>query len=87
MSNHRPGIGSSRYRQFRLTATHETSGRFSVSVYGKALNKEWHEQQCLARFATDVHPDPLNSTEDVLAAIMAIIETTMLPRAVAEEGR
>lgn len=80
MSNHRPGIGSSRYRQLRLTVTHETNGRFSVSVYGKALNQEWHERHCLSRFAVDGITAPLNSTEDVLAALLWVIEDNMLPR-------
>lgn len=80
MTNHRPGIGSSRYRQLRLTATHETNGRLSVSVYAKALNKEWHEQQCLARFSMDGPTVPLVTTEDVYSALLWILEEVMLPR-------
>jgi len=78
MSNHRPGIGSSRYRQIRLTATHETNGRFSVSVYAKPLNKEWHERQCLLRYTNDGTPRPLETTEDVLLALLVIVEEHLL---------
>lgn len=72
-------IGSSQYRQLRVTATHELNGRFSYSVYAKALNKEWHEHQCLARGAVDGTLLPLNSTEDVIAALICVLEGYMLP--------
>lgn len=79
MGHSRGPIGMSRYRQLRLTATHEMSGRFSYSVYAKPLNKEWHEHQCLARGAVDGTLLPLNSTEDVIAALIEILESYMLP--------
>lgn len=72
-------IGSSQYRQLRFTATHELNGRFSYSVYAKPLNKEWHEQQCLARGAIDGTLLPLNSTEDVIAALICVLEGYLLP--------
>lgn len=72
-------VGSSRYRQLRITATHEISGRFSYSVYAKPLNKEWHEQQCMARGSIDGTLLPLASTEDVVAALITILEGYMLP--------
>lgn len=81
MSNHRPGIGSSRYRQLRLTATHETNGRLSVTLYAKPLNKEWNEQQCLMRWSDPGFPSPLNSTEDVIIALVAVLEEHLLPPA------
>lgn len=80
-------IAKSRYRQLRLTVTHEINGRFSVSLYGKALNKEWHEHQCLARYSVEGTPLPLNSTEDVLMALLTVLEEHLLPRAVEDAGR
>lgn len=78
MSNHQRGIGSSRYRQLRLTATHETNGRFSVSLYAKPLNKEWNEHACLLRYSNEGTPYPLGSTEDVLLALLVIIEEHLI---------
>lgn len=72
-------IGKSRYRQLRLTATHELNGRFSVSLYGKGLNQEWTEHSCLARFVDPGVKGPLNSTEDVVMALLVILESFVLP--------
>lgn len=72
-------VSMSNYRQLRITATHEISGRFSYSVYAKPLNKEWHEHQCLARGAVDGTLLPLLSTEDVIAALITILEGYLLP--------
>lgn len=80
MTNHMPGIARSQYRQLRLTATHETNGRFSVSLYAKPLNADWKEHQCLMRFSNDGVPSPLETTEDVMLALMVILEECMLPR-------
>lgn len=79
MSVRNSAVGSSRYRQLRITATHEISGRFSYSVYAKPLNKEWHEQQCMARGSIDGTLLQLQSTEDVVAALITILEGYMLP--------
>lgn len=72
-------VSMSRYRQLRVTATHEISGRFTYSVYAKGLNQEWHEHQCLARGAVDGTLRPLESTEDVIAAMIAVLEAYLLP--------
>lgn len=79
MSVRNSAVGSSRYRQLRVTATHEISGRFSYSVYAKPLNKEWHEQQCMARGSVDGTLLQLQSTEDVIAALITILEGYLLP--------
>lgn len=79
MSVRNSRVSKSRYRQLRITATHEISGRFSYSVYAKGLNQEWHEHQCLARGAVDGTLTPLESTEDVIAALLVILEEYMLP--------
>lgn len=72
-------VGSSRYRQLRITATHEISGRFSYAVYAKPLNKEWHEHQCMARGSCDGTLLGLRSTEDVIAALIEVLESYLLP--------
>lgn len=72
-------VSRSRYRQLRITATHEISGRFTYSVYAKGLNQEWNEHSCLARGAVDGTLLPLNSTEDVIAALLVVLEGYMLP--------
>lgn len=69
----------SRYRQLRLTATHEISGRFSVSVYAKPLNAAWSEQQCLLRTSVEYDQRELQSTEDVLAALIHVLREQLLP--------
>lgn len=72
-------VSKSQYRQLRVTATHEIGGRFSYSVYAKPLNKEWHEHQCLARGSCDGTLMGLQSTEDVIAALIAVLEDFLLP--------
>lgn len=79
MSVRGSAVGTSRYRQLRLTATHEINGTFSYSVYAKPLNKEWHEQQCLARGRCDGTMLGLHATEDVLSALITILEGYLLP--------
>lgn len=80
MHSRNAAIAQSRYRQLRLTVTHEISGRLSYSVYAKQLNAEWRELHCIARGAVDGTTQPLTSTEDVLAAIVYLIEDQwMLP--------
>lgn len=76
---------SSNYRQFRVTATHERGtsmrpeGRFSYSVYAKGLNQEWHEHQCLARGSVPGTSMPLRTTEDVVMALLVVLEEFLLP--------
>lgn len=72
-------VSRSNYRQLRVTATHEIDGRFSYSVYAKPLNKEWHEHQCMARGSVDGTLIGLNSTEDVIAALICVLEGYLLP--------
>lgn len=79
MTNHMPGIARSNYRQLRLTATHETNGRLSVSLYAKPLNAAWHEHQCLLRWSDPGTPRPLESTEDVILALICVLEEHLLP--------
>lgn len=79
MSVRDSSVGRSQYRQLRITATHEIGGHFSYSVYAKPLNKEWHEQQCLARGRCDGTLMGLASTEDVLSALITILEGYLLP--------
>lgn len=79
MSVRGSSVGTSQYRQLRVTATHEIGGRFSYSVYAKPLNKEWHEQQCLARGSCDGTLMGLQSTEDVIMALITILEEYLLP--------
>lgn len=71
--------GMSRYRQLRLTATHEVGGSFSVSVYAKPLNHEWHEQQCILRTRVEYDQRALLSVEDVLGALIHILREQLLP--------
>lgn len=79
MNKTKQGIAKSRYRQLRLTATHEVSGRFSVALYGKGLNADWREHDCLARYSIDGPARPLQSTEDVIQALLLILEDYLLP--------
>lgn len=81
MSTRDSSVGRSQYRQLRLTVTHELNGRFSYSLYGKPLNKEWHEHQCLARGSADGTLRGLSSTEDVVIALINVLEEHFfLPR-------
>lgn len=72
-------VSRSNYRQLRVTATHEINGRFSYSVYAKPLNKEWNQQQCMARGSVDGTVLGLASTEDVISALIVILEGYLLP--------
>lgn len=81
MPTSRSPVARSRYRQLRLTATHEIGGRFSVSLYGKPLNAQWNEHSCLMRYSVEGTTVPLDSTEDVIQALLLVLEETMLPRA------
>lgn len=74
----RASRAGSRYRQVRLTFTEELSGRVSYSIYAKGLNQEWNQHQCLVRDSV-VLDAPLRSTEDVLAALLIILNEQMLP--------
>lgn len=78
--NNPHGIAQSNYRQLRLTITHETNGRFSYSLYGKRLEAQWHEHQCLLRGADEGVRRPLLTTEDALLAVMVVLEEQLLPQ-------
>lgn len=80
MSTQGSSVGRSQYRQLRLTVTHELNGRFSYSLYGKPLNKEWHEHQCMGRGAVDGTLLGLNSTEDVVMAMITVLEEHFMLR-------
>lgn len=69
----------STYRQLRLTATQEKNGRFSYSVYAKPLNAAWNDHTCLLRAHIDIPDFPLNTTEDVVVALVAILEGQFIP--------
>lgn len=79
VNNGRGPVARSRYRQMRLTATQETSGRFSYAIYAKGLNQEWHEHQCLLRGSLEHTPLPLLSTEDVVAILIDLLREQLLP--------
>jgi hypothetical protein len=80
MSKHASPKAASLYRQLRLTATQETNGRLSYSLYAKPLNVAWHEHQCLVRGSVDGSDLPLRSMEDVLQVVVRLIEEAfMLP--------
>lgn len=76
--NHQAGIALSRYRQLRVTATHETSGRFSVRLYAKPLNAAWTESHLVWQGAS-VSCGPILSTEDAIAAAIDILREQLLP--------
>lgn len=68
----------SRYRQVRLTFTQEIGGRCSYSIYAKGLQDGWNEHQVLVRDVVTINA-PLNSTEDVVAALIIVLEEQLLP--------
>lgn len=72
-------ISRSRYRQVRLTFTQEVTGRTSYALYAKGLNQAWNEHQCLLRSYTVV-PGPLLTLEDVITAVVSILEEQMMPK-------
>lgn len=74
MTTNGSSVARSNYRQLRLTITHETNGRLSYSVYAKRLEAQWHEHQCLARGSAPGTVVGLQSTEDVVSAIIAVLE-------------
>lgn len=77
MATHSKTSSKGRYRQFRVTCTQEANGRVSFSAYAKPMGAEWHERQCILRSSTQFGA-ALNTTEDVLIAILAVIEGEML---------
>lgn len=68
----------SRYRQLRLTATLETSGRLTYSVYAKPLGAAWSEHDCLLRSEIR-HSGPLMSQDDVIRALIEVLREQTLP--------
>lgn len=72
-------IAKSRYRQVKVTFTHEVSGRLSYRVHAKALNAAWNEQTLIANGSAEGTKLPLNTTEDALSALIYLIEDQLLP--------
>lgn len=72
-------VARSIYRQLRITATQESKGQFSYSIYAKGLNDTWKEQHLLVRDRYDAPPWPLLTTEDVVAALIGILKEQLLP--------
>lgn len=72
-------IAKSRYRQVKVTFTHEVNGRLSYRVHAKALNAAWSEQTVIATGSCDGTTLPLNSTEDALSALVYLLEDQLLP--------
>lgn len=68
----------SRYRQVRLTFTEEAGGRLSYRIYAKGLQHGWQESQCLISDSVTT-TQPLNTTEDVIRALLAILGEQLLP--------
>lgn len=77
--NVHPKVAASRYRQIRLTATQEALGSFSVSVYAKGLNQAWNEHTCLWRVRVDMDPRSLQTTDQVLQAVLDLLYAQTLP--------
>lgn len=73
-----PAVRASRYRQVRLTFTQEGHGGLSYSVYAKGLNQAWNEHQCLVRARLQGFDVSLLSTEDVLTALLAILDEHLI---------
>ena len=72
---------SSRYRQFKLTATQETSGALSYRVHAKPLNAAWDEHQLLATGSIQSTSEPIECTEDVIALLLDLLSDLLLPEA------
>lgn len=73
------------FRQIRITATHELPtnrspwGRFSVSVAAKPLNAEWTERHVIFRRGTWAPTVPLETQEDVVRAVVDLLQELFLP--------
>nr|CRY96737.1 hypothetical protein [uncultured prokaryote] len=78
MATHPKTSARSLYRQVRLTATQEDSGRTSYSVYAKGLGQQWNERQCILRSSVQV-PGRLDTTEDVIWMLLRVLEDEVLP--------
>ena len=77
MATH-PRKAQSLYRQVRLTFTLETQGRTSYSICAKGLTDQWDQRTVLVRDTVRVET-PLNSTEDVISALIVILSEQTLP--------
>jgi hypothetical protein len=69
----------SSYRQFKLQATHESGGMFSYRIYAKGLNDGWNERCLLVHDTVHLTDRPLRSTEDVILALIALLDEQLLP--------
>lgn len=72
-------VARSIYRQYRLTATQESRGRFSYSIYAKGLNDDWRQQHLLVRDSMDALPFPVRTTEDVVRVLLDLLREQILP--------
>jgi hypothetical protein len=75
----KPSLAASKYRQLRLTATHELGGRFSYSIYAKRLNDRWDEHSCIYRDNNVLTDKPLKTTVDVVAVLLEVLADQLLP--------
>lgn len=73
-------MGKATFRQIRVTFTEERS-RVSISVMAKPLTAEWTERHTVLRGSV-MKPwvQPLETYEDVLLAVVVLIEEEMLRR-------
>lgn len=76
--NHMPGIAQSRYRQLRLTITHETNGRLSYRLLAKGLNEGWSEHHVIDVGSVQ-HTLPILSTEDAIVVVIDMLRGRLLP--------
>lgn len=76
--NHKPGIALSRYRQLKVSLTHETSGQISYRVHAKGLTDSWSEHTLIAQGRAD-EVLPINSTEDAINVLIDLLKENLLP--------
>lgn len=75
MPTHPKTSALSRYRQFKLQVTQESSGVLSYRVYAKPLSADWSERHCILRGAVQGTPRaPYLTTEDVILGLLAVLE-------------
>lgn len=72
-------VALSRYRQMRLTATQEYSGRVSYRLMAKGLDDAWSEHTVLVQDSLGHPLKPLLSTEDVVALMIEVLREQLLP--------
>lgn len=78
MPNRPKPRAASRYKQVRLQFTEEAGGRVSASLYVKPLGAEWDQRQVVRRWSR-VLSGPLETFEDVVGLMIAMLEEDALP--------